>query len=165
MEEGEGGVGRPLAVEEERGVVEVHAGTQRELREHRAEDGVVAPVSVAAADLVEGERQPVADRVSPLLENLYRERDRVAPFWDVPGSPWHERYDEYLRSDEWLALRRLVLRRDGYRCRHTGKASRPGDPLQVHHLTYERVGAERLDDLITLCRSAHQRLHDLAKVS
>jgi hypothetical protein len=120
---------------------------------------------VFKGDLATGGKFPrekyfVEDRVRPLLHDLYAQRDRVAPVWDVPGTSWHERYDEYLRSEEWLALRQQVLRRDKYRCRHTGKASRPGDPLQVHHLTYERVGAERLDDLITLCRSAHRRLHE-----
>jgi hypothetical protein len=103
---------------------------------------------------------PVEDRIAPVIRRLSADRERFAPFWDTPDTPWHERYDEYLQSDQWLSIRQQVLRRDNFRCRHTGKLSRPGDPLQVHHLTYDRVGCEALDDLITLCRSSHRQLHE-----
>jgi DNA-binding cell septation regulator SpoVG len=35
----------------------------------------------------------------------------------------------------------------------------PSIPIQVHHLTYERVGREDMADLVTICRSAHRRHH------
>jgi hypothetical protein len=106
------------------------------------------------------DRLIVVDRITPVIQQLECEKVRYAPSWDYPGTPWHDRYDEYLRSEEWLTLRYQVLKRDGFRCRLTGKTKRPGDPLQVHHLTYERVGGEALDDLITVCRSAHRQLHE-----
>jgi 5-methylcytosine-specific restriction endonuclease McrA len=31
--------------------------------------------------------------------------------------------------------------------------------VEVHHLTYERLGEERLTDLVALCRSCHEREH------
>jgi hypothetical protein len=107
----------------------------------------------------------VPDRIAALVARFQRELDDVRPVWDDPAvTPWHERYTEYLQSEDWLQLREAVLRRDNYRCALTGKASRPGDPLQVHHLTYERVGAERLEDLVTVCRSRHKELHERGKM-
>ena len=35
--------------------------------------------------------------------------------------------------------------------------------LQLHHLTYERVGAERLDDLTPLCANCHAMIHELER--
>lgn len=104
----------------------------------------------------------IEDKISPLLESLHRDIAEVAPIWSGPGLPWHERYAEYLQSDEWLSLRLRVLARDQYRCQITGKTSQAGDPLQIHHLTYARVGCEDLDDLITVCRSAHRLVHGRA---
>lgn len=31
--------------------------------------------------------------------------------------------------------------------------------LNIHHRTYDRVGCEDMGDLITLCRSCHERHH------
>lgn len=106
-------------------------------------------------------RQPVTDRISPVLEKLQTRLDDVRPCWDdsMIGEPWSQRYDEYLHSPQWLSLRERVLRRDKYRCTVTGKAREPGDPLQVHHLTYDRIGCESLDDLVTICRSQHKQIH------
>lgn len=35
--------------------------------------------------------------------------------------------------------------------------------LHLHHLTYERLGAERLDDLTPLCPNCHAMVHVLVK--
>lgn len=33
--------------------------------------------------------------------------------------------------------------------------------LQVHHITYERLGCHEIDDLITLCRPCHTKIHSI----
>jgi 5-methylcytosine-specific restriction endonuclease McrA len=60
-------------------------------------------------------------------------------------------YLRYLRSDAWLKKRHLVLERDGYRCQlwHRHVAT------EVHHRTYEHLGHEPLEDLLSLCRTGH----------
>lgn len=63
-------------------------------------------------------------------------------------------YRRYLESPEWRARRNAVLKRDGFRCVHCGTTRR----LQVHHITYARVGNERDDDLVTLCERHHAQL-------
>lgn len=110
----------------------------------------------------QGDPLEIEDKISPLLADIHNEIAEVTPRWVGPGTPWHERYAEYLQSEEWLAIRAKVLKRDNYRCRITGKASRAGDPLQIHHLTYARVGCEDLEDLITVSRSAHRQVHGRA---
>ena len=55
------------------------------------------------------------------------------------------RYKASLQSKHWQALRLRALRRDGFRCTRC----RSTDHLEVHHLTYERLGTERLADVQT----------------
>lgn len=64
-------------------------------------------------------------------------------------------YSDYLESDEWKARRDYRLKKDGYRCAICGT----GKNLQVHHITYERVKNELIDDLVTVCESCHNGIH------
>jgi HNH endonuclease len=66
-------------------------------------------------------------------------------------------YAEYLQSSWWRARRNDALRAASYRC-HRCESKRE---LQVHHLTYERLGAELPDDLEVLCRGCHLGEHSL----
>ncbi|HEV8653179.1 MAG TPA: HNH endonuclease [Actinomycetes bacterium] len=68
--------------------------------------------------------------------------------------PW--RYQEYLESPEWQAKRALALERDGHQCTECHRADR----LEVHHITYVRLGRELLEDLVTLCFHCHMDRHD-----
>lgn len=65
----------------------------------------------------------------------------------------------YLRSEHWLRVRREALARAAHRCQvcNTDKA------LDVHHRTYERLGAERPADLTVLCRRCHDIFHKATK--
>jgi 5-methylcytosine-specific restriction endonuclease McrA len=67
---------------------------------------------------------------------------------------WWYWYNRYLESNQWKEKAKKVRRRDKYKCRVCGK---PG--WVVHHLTYKRVGKERLSDLITLCEHCHKDIH------
>jgi 5-methylcytosine-specific restriction endonuclease McrA len=61
-------------------------------------------------------------------------------------------YAAYMKSEAWRAKRKVVLFRAGNRCQRCGE--RKG--LQVHHLTYDRLGRESLSDLICLCKNCHK---------
>ena len=63
-------------------------------------------------------------------------------------------YDDYLKSDRWKYLTQAI-RRAVKACE---MCSFPYE-LNVHHKTYKRVGNERREDLIVLCRSCHSRHH------
>ncbi len=64
-------------------------------------------------------------------------------------------YAKYIQSEQWQALRTVVLRRDKYTCQGCGKPH----CLDVHHKTYNRLGDEELTDLETLCRRCHKDTH------
>ena len=58
-------------------------------------------------------------------------------------------------SGQWRTLRRLILRRDSYRCQKCGKAGR----LEVDHVIPVHKGGEfwEAQNLQALCRSCHFR--------
>lgn len=66
-----------------------------------------------------------------------------------------EAYERYLHSPAWKAKRLDALDRAGHRC----AGCTATDALQVHHLTYERLGFERLTDLMVLCEQCHALEH------
>lgn len=79
------------------------------------------------------------------------------------AKPWIERhlkcvgyagYAEYMKSARWRAKRNEVLLRDGFKCIKCRSHRR----LQVHHLNYERLGNEDLNDLATLCAKCHREV-------
>jgi 5-methylcytosine-specific restriction endonuclease McrA len=70
-------------------------------------------------------------------------------------------YREYLASDAWDQIRRKVWNRARNRCERCKE--RPVS--DVHHLTYERIGHERMEDLIALCRPCHEAAHGSQKSS
>lgn len=60
-------------------------------------------------------------------------------------------YRAYLASREWAVLKEHVRARSGGRC----ERCREGDHEQTHHLTYERIGHEHLEDLLGVCEACH----------
>lgn len=62
----------------------------------------------------------------------------------------------YLQSSEWKKKRFERIKKDDGCCVLCGRKN----GLVVHHLTYEHYGNENIDELITLCRSCHYRLHN-----
>jgi len=66
-------------------------------------------------------------------------------------------YQLYLQTSYWAGVRRRMLANAGEKCMRC--PSRSG--LQVHHLSYDRVGRERDVDLLVLCRNWHMNEHHL----
>jgi hypothetical protein len=65
-------------------------------------------------------------------------------------------YRKYLATPMWTIKRQLVLDRAGDLC----EGCRRRRPVEVHHLTYERLGREMLFDLVAVCRPCHEAIHD-----
>lgn len=61
----------------------------------------------------------------------------------------------YLLTPEWREKREQRMELDSYRCFRCQSEDR----LNVHHITYERLGRERMSDLVTLCWSCHRKEH------
>jgi hypothetical protein len=82
-------------------------------------------------------------------------------------------YADYLKSEDWKRRRQRALYlaqnrcqsplcKQGYLRAMTDEELPDSYRLEVHHLTYERLGHERPDDLIVLCRMCHCEQHDIA---
>ncbi len=75
-------------------------------------------------------------------------------------------YEAYIASPEWTRRRHRALARAGYRCQYEsehpiGKPTRCVSTrhLEVHHLTYQRLGHELDADLEVLCWAHHMSEH------
>jgi 5-methylcytosine-specific restriction endonuclease McrA len=79
----------------------------------------------------------------------------------------NEEYEtKYLFSPHWRKLRERVLKAQQERlgrniCEHCPTDANEGvaADLHVHHLTYERLGEERTEDIQILCRACHDKIH------
>lgn len=67
-------------------------------------------------------------------------------------------YHKYLKSPQWAAKRELYFSRFGRYCKACGTAY---GPIQLHHMTYDRLGRERLSDLVALCSKCHREVETL----
>jgi hypothetical protein len=63
-----------------------------------------------------------------------------------------DEYLEYIKSPEWRRKRRTLIRQRGRVCERCGQRSKA---IEVHHLTYERLGNERDEDLQLVCPECH----------
>lgn len=70
-----------------------------------------------------------------------------------------EKYDKYLLTEEWTTLKATRLMIDDFKCQQcdisiTMKTS------HCHHVSYIRLGNEKLSDLLSLCPSCHNKIHE-----
>jgi hypothetical protein len=69
-------------------------------------------------------------------------------------------YGAYMRSDDWKAKRARYFASDYpnscYCCASIGA-------VDLHHMTYKRLGHELLSDLLPICRNCHEELHTRLK--
>ena len=67
-------------------------------------------------------------------------------------------YKEYLQTRHWLNVRlRHEAKAGSKKCWVCGSNKR----IQYHHNTYERLGSERLSDIVPLCYMCHEKSHEL----
>ncbi|MBA1335853.1 MAG: hypothetical protein HPY66_1671 [Firmicutes bacterium] len=66
-------------------------------------------------------------------------------------------YHDYLQTDHWKEFRQAALDHYGRKCSYCGRKT----SLNVHHLTYERLGCEELSDVTILCKECHMKEHGM----
>lgn len=68
-------------------------------------------------------------------------------------------YNEYIKKHpHWQKVRRARFDFDEHRCVICHR-DLTGEPYQTHHLSYQRLGSERLRDVVTMCDSCHHAFH------
>lgn len=86
------------------------------------------------------------------FKNIHRNKK-----WAITRDGIKMSYYDYLKSHYWtetkIRYRKSKLDQDCFCCGTNEK-------LEYHHRTYKRLGHENLHDLIPVCRSCHQKIHD-----
>jgi hypothetical protein len=67
-------------------------------------------------------------------------------------------YRSYIKSDAWRRKRIEVIRRAKGVCERCGR----WPIVNVHHLTYQRLGNEMPGDLLGVCLVCHEELHGVS---
>lgn len=68
-------------------------------------------------------------------------------------------YSEYIRTHPyWQKVRHARYDFDDHRCAICHKPLQEGE-YETHHMTYMRLGAEHLRDVVTLCKGCHAIFH------
>lgn len=73
----------------------------------------------------------------------------------IPKQVWFALYSVYLDSPAWAEKRTEALALAENLCAECGRDC----DLQVHHMTYARVGDEEQCDLQVLCERCHRERH------
>ncbi len=66
---------------------------------------------------------------------------------------WRKKYQAHMKSSRWKNTRLALFKLRGKKCEACG-SNHPS--LEVHHITYERLGHERLADLKIVCKACHE---------
>jgi 5-methylcytosine-specific restriction endonuclease McrA len=72
---------------------------------------------------------------------------------------WRDYRRKYMRSQRWQDIRTKALERSGRTCEQCGRRQEDGYKLDVHHITYIRLGGELMEDVQVLCYLCHGQLH------
>ena len=96
------------------------------------------------SDLLWAEKDKATRKVLAEYESLWKLKRSLYQVYVVEGSP------------EWHCRRLAVLARDGHICTICEK----NQATQVHHITYDNLGNEPLEDLQSVCEECHNNLHD-----
>ena len=72
-----------------------------------------------------------------------------------------DKITRFRNSATWQEARRQALERDMFLCRVCAdEHCLCSDGLQVHHITYQRLGHEDVyNDLVSLCAGCHKKIH------
>jgi hypothetical protein len=143
-----------LPLDVQRRMVALEAAVVKAWPKRKLPDDVGDPREIAeeiSAYVAEAEKWIL--ELASLFEKHLREEERS---WELGLMP----YNEYLQTPEWQEKRAEARARAGGRCQVCNSLG----PLDVHHRTYERRGAERESDLIVLCRNCHELFHRFGRL-
>ena len=103
------------------------------------------------------EKPPSTDKES---NSTIQPTTRSTKKWALPYKVEPIDYSTYIKSDLWLKnpSRLAALSRDNYSCTMCDDDLN----LEVHHITYKNLGAERPEELAVLCKECHNYTHKMA---
>src|SRR6185369_486505 len=79
--------------------------------------------------------------------------------WKFPNWRPNSKYAEYLKSPHWALIKFNVFAARGMKCELCGSLK----DIDIHHKTYGRIGREKPEDLMVLCRLCHGKAHTVSQ--
>lgn len=70
-----------------------------------------------------------------------------------------EKYKEYLKTQQWKHKKFKRIKLDGYMCQQCFERVKL-NTSNCHHITYNRLGREHMEDIITVCIACHKKIHE-----
>lgn len=99
---------------------------------------------------------PNYEKLGEIFHNPYIGNDYcLAPKGTAKKKKDFVPYQDYIKSSDWKKQSKRRMAIDDFKCQRCGTAKN----LVVHHITYDRLGNEKMEDLITLCRKCHEEIH------
>ena len=103
------------------------------------------------------------ERTELIKSGFYRGRCDYYSFTDLFGDVQMDKevqkttkkYLKYLKSKKWATKKNIILAIKGHKCAICGDT----ENIDVHHLTYERIFNEDIEDLEPVCRKCHKKIH------
>lgn len=83
-------------------------------------------------------------------------RKKLKQFLVDESAEWKYKYKEYLKSNAWIGLKKQIIAERGDMCERCGNNE---NGVDLHHLTYVRLGSELPGDFKLLCRDCHKKMH------
>lgn len=80
------------------------------------------------------------------------------PYKDDTGFS-RDKYIAHLVSDKWKSIKESRLMIDQYKCKQCGVPV-SAETSHCHHVTYKNLGNEKLADVVTVCPSCHNAIHE-----
>ena len=75
-------------------------------------------------------------------------------------STFGDGYLAYLKSKKWYNVRLRKFKQDGAICEKCGAT----ENLHVHHLTYDRLFREEMEDLMVFCEKHHKQVEEFKRL-
>lgn len=82
-------------------------------------------------------------------------------------------YRDYLQSNHWQIFRKRFYSSKYFKSKSirggiNGKCiccQQENKKMDLHHLTYRRIGDEKISDIVPVCRECHSKTHDNLKLN
>ena len=89
------------------------------------------------------------------MEDAKKEVTDWTPRCEVTANTeWRKAYEKHLKSAKWKNTKSDLMKMRGKKCEVCGQYS---PKLELHHITYERLGNESAKDLLILCAPCHKK--------
>jgi hypothetical protein len=120
-------------------------------------EGLIEPITYDVKCLnCEETRSIFVDSRKKFKQILEPGSSNICPKCELSPTAFEKYYQEYLKTEQWKAVKRIALDIAGDKCQ---LCSSSDGELNVHHNSYKNLKKETMKDLIVLCDKCHTKHH------